>query len=374
MSVRKPIDLLKRIGSGARRRPIRLIGAVLLLAMPAACAFCIANVVPPQAIEHTHFCAEYLAQGKLTEGEARCQLAIEFCPKCAEPHNLLGLIEYNRGKIERAIDELKIALSLKNDFPEALNNLGAIYLEVLKDFDQACDLFKQALEIDPGYQNARRNHATCLMRVGDNTGARNEYLKCVEIDPGYCDCRLGLGVLALNAKDLQDAKTHFQKVTQTCPQAPEGFYNLCIAYFNLARCADAVDACTHALALNPDYLEARKNLTEAYECLAMQDASLKQIIRQLKKNPGDPELHFRLASIYEDEQLWERALTEYNYAIKLNPRYTLAYFRAARVLDRMLRAQETVQMCQHFVDQLRDDTYRKQRTWCVNRVRELQFQ
>ena len=69
-----------------------------------------------------------------------------------------------RGKIERAIEEFKIALSFKNDFPEALNNLGSIYQDVRQDFDAACDLFLQALEIDPGFQLARRNHATCLMR------------------------------------------------------------------------------------------------------------------------------------------------------------------------------------------------------------------
>ena len=65
-----------------------------------SCAFCIDNVVPPQSVEHTHFCAEYFAQGKLTEAEARCKIAIEFCPKCPEPWNLLGMVEHARGLVD----------------------------------------------------------------------------------------------------------------------------------------------------------------------------------------------------------------------------------------------------------------------------------
>jgi Tfp pilus assembly protein PilF len=359
--------------SSLRRRPVRILGAAVLLVVPGACAFCIENVTPPQAIEHTAFAAEYFAQGKLTEAEARCRLAIEFCPKCAEPWNLLGMIEHARGHLDRATDNFKNALSLKNDFPEALNNLGAIFLEQ-RDYGAAADAFKQALEIDPGYQTARRNYATCLMYTGETEHARAEYLKCVEIDPGECDCRIGLGILSIEKEDWNDAKAHFQKVTETCPSSAQGFHNLCWTYFKLGRCSDAVDSCTKAIAIDPEYLEARKNLTEAYECLALQDGAVKKIIDELRDNPGDPELHFRLGRIYEDGQLWERALNEYQNAVKLDAKYLPAYFRAARVLDRMLRAEETIQMCQQFIDLVRDPKYDKDKAWCISRIKELQFQ
>ena len=354
-------------------RPALWVGLTTLLTMPMSCAFCVENVVPPQAVEHTHFCAEYFAQGKLTEAEARCKLAIEFCPKCAEPWNLLGMVEHARGHMDRAVDNFKRAISRKEDFPEALNNMGAIFLE-RRDYGQACDTFKQALEIDPGYQTARRNYATCLMYTGDPEGARNEYLKCVEIDPQECDCRIGLGILSINKEDWNDAKAHFQKVTETCPQAAQGFYNLCWVYYKLGRCADAVDNCTQALVLDPEYLEARKNLTEAYECLALQDGTIKKLMVELRENPGDPELHYKLGAIYEDEQLWERALGEFQNSYKLNPKFVVAYYRAARVLDRMLRADETILHCQKFIDVVRDPKYDKQKRWCINRVKELQFQ
>ncbi|MBI3179545.1 MAG: tetratricopeptide repeat protein, partial [Deltaproteobacteria bacterium] len=173
------------------RYVLRGLGVAILLAMPVACGRCIENVVPPQCLEHETFCGQYLGQNNLTSAEARCKLALEFCPTRGEPYNLLGMIEHSRGRDDKALDYFKQALSYKEDFPEALNNMGAIYME-RREYDVACDLFRQALDIDPGYQTARRNYATCLMYRGEAGLARDEYLKCVEVDPNDCDCRLGL--------------------------------------------------------------------------------------------------------------------------------------------------------------------------------------
>ena len=282
------------------------------------------------------------------------------------------MIEIARGHVDRAEEHFKRSLSFRNDFPEALNNLGFVHLD-RRNYEQACDLFKQALEIDPGYQIARRNFATCLMYTGEPERARAEYLKCVELDPDFCDCKLGLGALALATEDFKEARIHFEGTIKSCPQVPEGYFNLCWTEFQLGRCASAVDACTQALVLNPDYIEARKNLTEAYECLALQDGAIKTLIDDLRNNPGDPELHFKLGAIYEDEQLWDRAVNEFQNAYKLDPNYVMAYFRAARVLDRMLRAEETIAHCQRFIDLVRDPKYDRQKNWCIDRVKELQF-
>lgn len=337
-----------------------------------SCASCPANVIPDQAKQHVHFCAQYLEQGELESAEARCRLAIEFAPRYAEPWNQLGMIEIARGHLPLAREYFKNALSLKNDFPEALNNMGFVYLQE-RDYPMAADLFKQALEIDPGYQVARRNYATTLMYTGEKEQAKYEYQKCVEIDPNFCDCRIGLGVLALGQEKWNEAKSHFQKTTEVCPDIPEGHYNLCWALFKMGRCALAIDACTRALALNPEYLEARQNLSQAYECLALQDGAIKKMLGDLKENPMNPDLHFRLGSIYEQQQLYERSADEYLLTIQLNPDLVIAYFRAAQVFDKLLKAPETIDMCQKFIDRLRDPKLENERKWCVNRVKELQY-
>ena len=103
-----------------------------------------------------YICAEYYQQGLLNEAESRCQLAIEFAPTYAEPHNLLGLIAHARGQRPVAMEFFKKALSYKDDFAELHSNIGTILLEDGR-IDEACDAFKEALGIDPGFVVARRN-------------------------------------------------------------------------------------------------------------------------------------------------------------------------------------------------------------------------
>jgi tetratricopeptide (TPR) repeat protein len=364
----------RRVTRFFSRRPIRWIGVSVLCVMPSACAFCIDDVIPPQAVENNTFCAQYMSEGLLDQAEARCKLALEYTGgKYAEPWNNLGQIAIQRGHLDIAAENFKRAISLKEDFAEAHNNLGFVFLQQ-SDNAAAADQFKQATEFDPGYQVARRNYATALMYMGKPEDARDEYLKCVELDPLFCDCRMGLGVLALGQGSFDDAQGHFQKHTEVCPNDANGYYNLCFTYMKKQLCAQAVDACVAAVAINKDYIEAKKNLTEAYECMALQGGAISKYLEEIAKNPGDPEPHFRLGTVYEEQKINERALNEFLNSIRLSDgKHKLAHYRAARVYDAALQADETIDMCQRFVDLLRNGELEEQREWCVNRVKELQF-
>ena len=343
-----------------------------LLSMPMACAFCFHDQINPQAKDHTAFCAEYLQEGKLTEAEARCRLAREFAPKYAEPVNLLGLIEYKRGNLDLARQYYKDAIALRQDFAEAHNNLGAVSMQ-RREYKEAVDSFKQALEVDPGYVNARVNMALCHLYGGHRDAARAEYIKCLELQPKACDCRQGLGVLAAGQRDFEEAKLQFTRMTEVCPDSATGFYNLCQTYYDMGQCGNALESCMRALAVQGDHLEARKNLTRATECLALEDTTIRDYTDKIKRNPGNAELHFNLGVIYADKRLMEAALNEFLNAIKLKGDYAMAYYRAARIYDEQTRSDDTIRLCQQFVDLLRGDKLAEQRQWCIQRVRELQY-
>jgi tetratricopeptide (TPR) repeat protein len=345
----------------------------LCLSQPLACAFCVHDPINPQALQHTAFCAQYYHENKLTEAEARCRLAREFAPKYAEPVNLLGLIEYTRGRRENARNYFKEAIALKDNFAEAHNNLGALFMDD-RNYGEAIDAFTQAIEIDPGYVNARVNLGLCRYYSGNPVEARKEYLKCMELDPKACECRQGLGIIAADKRDFDEARLQFQKMTEVCPDNPIGHYNLCQTYFDMGQCGNALEACMKAVALKGDYLEARKNLTAATECLALEDAAIKDYTDKIKKNPGNAELHFNLGVVYAEKHLTQAALNEFLNTIKLQADYALAYYRAARIYDEQVRSEETINMCKRFVELLRDNRLAEQKDWCVLRVKELQYQ
>jgi superkiller protein 3 len=107
--------------------------------------------------------------------------------------------------------------------------------------------------------------------------------------------------------------------------------------------------------------------------LALSDATIKEYVDKIKASPGDAELHFNLGVIYGDKHLMQAALSEFLNAIKLNPDFVLAYYRAARSFDDLVRTEDTIRMCKEFVDRLRGDKLIEQRDWCINRVKELQY-
>jgi tetratricopeptide (TPR) repeat protein len=242
-----------------------------------------------------------------------------------------------------------------------------------RDYRYAGDEFKQAIEIDPGYVNARVNFALSSFYQGDLKRARGEYRKCVELQPNACDCRQGLGVMAANEKKYDEAKVEFVRMTEVCPENPIGFYNLCQTYYDMGQCGNALESCMKAVAIKGDYIEARKNLSLATECLALSDATIKEYVDKIKATPGDAELHFNLGVIYGDKHLMQAALSEFLNAIKLNPDFVIAYYRAARSFDDLVRTEDTIRMCKEFVDRLRGDKLSEQKNWCINRVKELQY-
>ena len=69
----------------------------------------------------------------------------------------------------------KKALSYKDDFAELHSNIGTILLEDGR-IDEACDAFKEALGIDPGFVVARRNLGYCHFRQNDVPAAGAEFL------------------------------------------------------------------------------------------------------------------------------------------------------------------------------------------------------
>ncbi len=357
------------------RRPVRVVGVLVLFAMPAACAFCIPTEVHPLAEENTKFGLQYYAEDQLVQAEARCKLAIEYSPKYAQAWNCIGLIEHKRGRLELAMEHFKRAIAYFNDFSEAYNNLGAIFVE-MREYLQAEDMFRQSIEIDPGFVSARVNLAQTLYYQNRPDEAHEQYLRCIELDPNACDCHLGMGVIATDKQAWDQGRTHYQKMAEVCPDSPEAHYNLGFTYYNLARCADAVDAFISALAKKADHIEASKGLVAAYDCLGKQDGAVMEYMTKIRAAPGDPEPHFKLAAVYEKRKDHSRALNEYLNAIKLDDKkaFLEAYYRAARIFDQQMQTQETISHCQAFVDQLRDDRLATEKSWCVDRVKQLQYQ
>jgi tetratricopeptide (TPR) repeat protein len=107
--------------------------------------------------------------------------ATELKPENPESHNNLGLAYSYFGMMDKAIEQYKTAVHIKDD-TSMDTNLGNAY-EQVKDYPDAVETYNHALALNPSNASAHCNLGYALMQMGRVPDAIGEFIKAVELDP-----------------------------------------------------------------------------------------------------------------------------------------------------------------------------------------------
>lgn len=164
--------------------------------------------------------------GNVAEAKKGYTDALQMNPWHADANYQLGVILTKEGKTAEALKQMQRALQLKNE-PDYYLGLGYLYLNRLKDTNNAKASFSKAYDLDP------KNYYACFMlgslaeRDHNNDKAIQYYKQAIELDPQMTACYKKLAavygakgmnskasecwqnVLRINPKD-KDAKTYFK--------------------------------------------------------------------------------------------------------------------------------------------------------------------
>lgn len=186
--------------------------------------------------------------------------AKKYSPNDPKIHYYMGMAYHGKGMRDKAIEELKIAISLKDDYSEAHNYLGTLYSD-MELWNQAIEEFDRALA-NPFYDTpvmalynagwvyySKKDYDTALKKYQDawqrepltnlrpqieknialiyiaqnNIHAAIDHLeKSVELDSCIYDAYFLLGECYLRIQDIEKAKTAFRKVIKLSPQSSFG--------------------------------------------------------------------------------------------------------------------------------------------------------
>lgn len=135
-------------------------------------------------------------------------------PLKARPHNNLGPIYFDEGKLDLAIEHYKIALKLDPEHLYAHNNLGNAY-QAKGLMDEAIEQYGIALKLDPEYSSAHVNLGRALI----NTGRREDGMHEFNIGYAIIHCERGEGYMAIG--NFEDAVREFQSALRLRPDYPE---------------------------------------------------------------------------------------------------------------------------------------------------------
>jgi tetratricopeptide (TPR) repeat protein len=144
-----------------------------------------------------------------------------------------------------------------------------------KQYDQAVQLFTQAVQTDPADYSAHFHLALAFSLLGKNAEAIPAYQKTLELKPGLYQAELNLGILLLHEKRAKEAVPHFDAAVQAKPKEFRPQWYLAEALLTADEPAKAephyqaaieIDGKSAAAQLGLGRSEARQNrLSEAAE-------------------------------------------------------------------------------------------------------------
>lgn len=103
-------------------------------------------------------------------------------PAKARPQNNYGDALKKAGRFEEAMARFERALEIKQDYPDALNNLATVYNHFGKR-DEALSLLLDAIALQPDHLQARYNLAMAYYERGLTSEAATQYRLIMEIAP-----------------------------------------------------------------------------------------------------------------------------------------------------------------------------------------------
>lgn len=147
-------------------------------------------------------------------------------------YNSRGQAWYNKGELEKAVEDYSTSITLNPFDPFPYNNRALVY-EGLGRTEAAIDDYTKAISLDPGFYNAYNNRGIAYGQVGRLNEAVEDFTAALKIDPSSSSAYLNRGFALLNMERPNDALNDFTKADTLAPGSPMVRYNLGLVYMKL---------------------------------------------------------------------------------------------------------------------------------------------
>ena len=226
-----------------------------------------------------------------------------------------GLIFYNGGQYEEALDLLKRASALRPNVPDYRYSLGLTYLKLGRAKKAAYEL--EAVRGMIGLSRSTRvkepqvlvHLATAFIQLGKFSGARSRLELALEKEPGNVGALYALGLVEQEEGNTQLALERFQMVLEHEPDHPDANLALAKSLQAQGRGEDALERLRHAAHGAPESVQLQLALgVAAYEQGFPEEAEA--AFRQaVAIEPQNAEAQFGLGTLYLARKEYDLAIT-----------------------------------------------------------------
>jgi len=173
-------------------------------------------------------------------------------PRHFDALHLLGLVEYETGRLPAAVASMRAAIAVRPDFAPAFVNLG-LALQKLRDFDEALASYDRALALRPDYAEAHYNRGNALLDLKRLEDAVASFDRALSLEPGRVQALYNRGIALLEMERPEDALASFDRALAQKPDYAQALYNRAVALQHLRRQEDVAASLARLVALAPDF-------------------------------------------------------------------------------------------------------------------------
>jgi len=241
------------------------------------------------------------SNGRLQEAIDAIKVLNNQHPNVPLLFNLLGACYKELGDFAAAEQMFETATKIKPDYAEAHFNLGVIFKGYGK-LTEAVECFKRAITILPNYPDAHNNLGNTLGELGQQKAAIDSYEWALAYKPDYAQAHLNLGVL-FSKFDPNKAIDYYKKAIEIDSNYYAAYFNLASTFRHLGLVDDAIVSYEKAIEIKPNYADAHKNLSGMKKYIKKDSQVLQMELLLTKKDLSESDqisLNFALAKVNED--------------------------------------------------------------------------
>jgi len=239
---------------------------------------------------------------------------------------------YTKLDNENAIELFKKALELDPDYALAYAGLGDAYCQRVHRFgfapgwlDSAVEMSEKAISIDPGCAEAHKTLGLVYYAKGWLRKALDAYRRAVELNPNYCVAVSNIGVRDHAMGQYVDALKWAKKALTLNPTFAFSYVRVALVYWALGWDEQAEAWFNRALELQPDFIHALGGLSYMYLFQGRQGEATSRVRKALSIAPDEPEALCWVGDIELFSGNTEQAEQHYERAMKLSSPDFLTY-------------------------------------------------
>jgi len=224
-------------------------------------------------------------QGKSQEAVAALEKAIEVDPKHWKAHNNLALASIDIGELELAEAHYRESLAIELQ-PAIYNDLGFV-LERQGMADEAVEMYRKSLELDPGSASANYNLAAFLARRGDYSAAERHFRAALEKQPNT-QTHAGLGFVLRQQGRLDEAIASLNAAIEADPVNAAAYDQLGTILVQQGRLGEA-ESTYRLLVRSRPSAAAHQALAQVLMSLGRTDEARREMemAKALDRSPGE---------------------------------------------------------------------------------------